>query len=91
LANGFDQTIKPTMVLALVWEASMPARNQTACNSHARFMQAVNEELTKFEWSERKLRKKDREERAKRLQTLVEKYDTVGATVGKTFKSSSQI
>jgi hypothetical protein len=54
-------------------------------------MQAVNEELTKFEWSERKLRKKDREERAKRLQTLVEKYDTVGATVGKTFKSSSQI
>ena len=45
----------------------MSKRNQTARNSHARFMQAVNEELTKFECGERKFRKKDREERAKRL------------------------
>ena len=50
----------------------MPERNQTARNSHARFMQAVNEELTKFECSERKFRKKDREERAKRLQMPVD-------------------
>jgi hypothetical protein len=53
----------------------MPERNQAARNSHARFMQAVNEELTKIECSERKFRKKDREERAKRLQMPVDNAD----------------
>ena len=43
----------------------MPARNQTADASHADFMRAVNDELTKFERSEREFRKKDRDERAK--------------------------
>jgi hypothetical protein len=62
----------------------MPERNQTRRNSHDRFMQAVNEELTKFECSEREFRKKDRDERARCR-------STPGATVGKTFKSSSQI
>jgi hypothetical protein len=38
-------------------------------------MRAVNDELTKFERSERELRKKDRDERAKRLRLPVEKYD----------------
>lgn len=50
----------------------MPGRNQTTRNSHARFMQAVNEELTKFKCSEQKFRKKDRGERAKRLQMPVD-------------------
>ena len=45
----------------------MPARSQRAGASHANFMRAVNDELTKFERSERELRKKDRDERAKRL------------------------
>jgi len=54
----------------------MPARNQAAGNSRTRFMRAVNEELTKFECSEREFGKKDRDERAKRLQMPVEKYDT---------------
>jgi hypothetical protein len=39
-------------------------------------MRVVNEELTKFECSEREFRKRDRDERAKRLQMPVEKYDT---------------
>lgn len=34
----------------------MPMHNQTAGNSYTRFMQAVNEELTKFECSERDLK-----------------------------------
>ena len=51
----------------------MPARTQTDGSSHTRFMRAVNEEFTKFERSEREFRQK--EERAKRLQLPVEKYD----------------
>jgi hypothetical protein len=39
-------------------ETSMPMHNQTAGNSYTRFMQAVNEELTKFECSEREFRKR---------------------------------
>ena len=54
----------------------MPERAQTDGSSRTRFMQAVNEELDKFERGERELRKKDRDERAKRLQMPVEKYDT---------------
>jgi hypothetical protein len=53
----------------------MLARTQTARTSHTRFMRAVNEELAKFERSEQEFRQKDREERAKRLQMPVEKYD----------------
>lgn len=61
----------------------MPARTQTAGTSHTRFMRAVNEELTKFERSEREFRRKDREERAKRLQMPVEKYDAGDKCVAK--------
>jgi hypothetical protein len=39
-------------------------------------MRAVNEELAKFECSEREFRREDRDERAKRLQMPAEKYDT---------------
>ena len=53
----------------------MPERTQRAGTSHACFMRAVNEELTKFERREREFRHKDRDERAKRLQMPVEKYD----------------
>jgi hypothetical protein len=53
----------------------MSDRTQRAATSHTRFMQAVNEELTKFECREREFRHKDREERAKRLQMPVEKYN----------------
>jgi hypothetical protein len=54
----------------------MPARNQAADNSRIRFMRAVNEELAKFECSEREFRRKDRDERTTRLQMPAEKYDT---------------
>ncbi|MGY3613827.1 hypothetical protein [Bradyrhizobium sp. USDA 10063] len=53
----------------------MPARTQSAGTSHADFMRAANDELTKFEHREREFRRKDRDERAKRLQLPVEKYD----------------
>jgi hypothetical protein len=53
----------------------MPARTQAAGTSRSRFMQAVSEELTKFERREREFRKKDRDERAKGLEMPVEKYD----------------
>ena len=53
----------------------MPARTQEGDTSRTRFMQAVSEELTKFERCEREFRKKDRDERAKGLQMPVEKYD----------------
>ena len=53
----------------------MPARTQGGGTSRTRFMQAVSEELTKFERCEREFRKKDRDERAKGLQMPVEKYD----------------
>lgn len=53
----------------------MPARTQAGGTSRTRFMQAVSEELTKFERREREFRKKDRDERAKGLQMPVEKYD----------------
>jgi hypothetical protein len=52
----------------------MPART-AGDNSRTWFMQAVYEELDKFERGERKFRNKDRDERAKRLQMPVEKYD----------------
>ena len=61
----------------------MPARTQTAGSSRTRIMRAVNEELTKFERSEREFRQKDREERAKRLQMPVEKYDAGDRCVAK--------
>jgi hypothetical protein len=38
-------------------------------------MQAVNEELANFERSESEFSKRDRDERQKRLQMPVEKYD----------------
>ena len=53
----------------------MPARTQEGGTSRTRFMQAVSEELTKFERCAREFRKKDRDERAKGLQMPVEKYD----------------
>jgi hypothetical protein len=53
----------------------MPARTQAGGTSRTRFMQAANEERTKFERCEREFRKKDRDDRAKRLQMPVEKYD----------------
>jgi hypothetical protein len=53
----------------------MAARTQAGGTSRTRFMQAVNEELSKFERCEREFRKKDRDERAKALQMPVEKYD----------------
>ena len=62
----------------------MPRRDQAADNSHARFMRAVNEELSKFEYSEREFRRKDRDERAKRLQMPAQKFDN--ADRRKTFK-----
>jgi hypothetical protein len=43
--------------------------------SRERFMQAAREEMTKFERQEARLRKEEREERAKRLQLPFEKYD----------------
>ncbi|OAE99657.1 hypothetical protein AYJ54_32740 [Bradyrhizobium centrolobii] len=63
----------------------MPPRDQAADNSHAQFMRAVDEELSKFECSEREFRRKDRDERAKRLQMPVEKFDN--ADLRKIFKS----
>ena len=63
----------------------MPPRDQATDNSHAQFMRAVNEELSKFECSERELRRKDRDERAKRLQMPAERSDD--ANRRKTFKS----
>ncbi|MDA9489515.1 hypothetical protein XI09_08930 [Bradyrhizobium sp. CCBAU 11386] len=53
----------------------MSDRIQSASASHAEFMRAANDELAKFERSEREFRKKDRDERAKRLQLPVETYD----------------
>ncbi|TYL70546.1 hypothetical protein FXB38_41425 [Bradyrhizobium cytisi] len=50
----------------------MPTRTQSASTSHAEFMRAANNELTKFERREREFRKQDRDERAKRLQLPVE-------------------
>ncbi|WP_050420539.1 hypothetical protein [Bradyrhizobium tropiciagri] len=54
----------------------MSARPQSAGTSHAQFMRAANDELAKFERREREFRRKDRDERAKRLQLPLEKYDT---------------
>ena len=62
----------------------MPRRDQAADNSHARFMRAVNEELSKFEYSEREFRRKDRDKRAKRLQMPAQKFDN--ADRRKTFR-----
>jgi hypothetical protein len=53
----------------------MPARTQAGGTSRTRFMQAVSEELTKFERCEREFRKTDRDERAEGLPMSVEKYD----------------
>ena len=53
----------------------MAADTRIAKMSRARFMQAVNEELANFERSESEFSKRDRDERAKRLQMPVEKYD----------------
>ncbi|WP_342710058.1 hypothetical protein AAFG13_37705 [Bradyrhizobium sp. B124] len=53
----------------------MSDRIRSASASHAEFTRAVNDELAKFERSEREFRKRDRDERAKRLQLPVEKYD----------------
>ncbi|WP_420967296.1 hypothetical protein [Bradyrhizobium sp. B120] len=53
----------------------MPALTQSASTSHTDFMRAANDELTKFERRDREFRRKDRDERAKRLQLPVEKYD----------------
>ncbi|MBB4428338.1 hypothetical protein GGD66_006925 [Bradyrhizobium sp. CIR48] len=50
----------------------MPVRTQSAGIPYAEFMRAANDELTKFEEREREFRKKDRDERAKRLQLPVE-------------------
>jgi hypothetical protein len=52
-------------------------------------MQALNEELTKFERCEREFRKKDCDERAKRLQMPVEKYDRRRLVPSKAVKSDS--
>jgi hypothetical protein len=52
-------------------------------------MQAVSEELTKFERCEREFRKKDRDERAKGLQMPVEKYDARRLVRSKAVKSDS--
>ncbi|MFQ3458239.1 hypothetical protein PMN64_33660 [Bradyrhizobium sp. UFLA01-814] len=54
----------------------MPVRTEGAGRSHADFMRAANDELTKFEQREREFRKKDRDERAERLQLPVERYDS---------------
>ncbi|QOZ29632.1 hypothetical protein [Bradyrhizobium sp. CCBAU 51753] len=53
----------------------MSDRPPSAGASHAEFMRATNDELAKFERREREFRKKDRDERAKRLQLPVETYD----------------
>jgi hypothetical protein len=45
----------------------MHARTRTTGTSHNKFMRAVQDELTKFERSEREFRKKNRDERAKQL------------------------
>jgi hypothetical protein len=50
--------------------ASSNAKLQGTSRTH--FMQAVNEELAKFERCEREFRKKDRDERAKGLQMPIE-------------------
>jgi hypothetical protein len=55
-----------------LWRSSWPARTQAGGTSRTHFMQAVNEELTKFERCEREFRKKDRDERAKGLQMPIE-------------------
>nr|WP_146991748.1 hypothetical protein [Bradyrhizobium macuxiense] len=54
----------------------MPARTEGAGRSHADFMRAANDELTKFEHREREFRKEDRHERATRLQLPVERYNS---------------
>ena len=50
----------------------MPARTQAGGTSRTRFMQAVSEELTKFERCEREFRKKHHDKRAKGLRMSVE-------------------
>jgi hypothetical protein len=52
----------------------MPARTRRTGTPHNNFMRAVQDELTKFEQSERKFREQNRDEPAKRLQMPVEKY-----------------
>ncbi|WP_143271627.1 hypothetical protein [Bradyrhizobium mercantei] len=53
----------------------MAARTEGAGRSHADFKRAANDELTKFEHREREFQKEDRDERAKRLQLPVERYN----------------
>ena len=64
----------------------MSARTQTHGTSHTRFMQAVNDELNKFEF-----RRKDHDERAKRLLMPVEKYDAGDPRIAKLSRNQTSL
>ena len=51
----------------------------------------MNEDLDKFERGERELRKKDRDERAKRLQMPVEKYDAGDPRIAKLSRNQTSL
>lgn len=83
LASGFDQAIKPTMVFGPV----LPERNRAARNSHARFMQAGERGADQIRMQRTEVSQKGPRRTGKASPDAGRHR---GATVGKTFKSSSQ-